>query len=404
MPDDEFNLDDAGFESDSEESLDDFFQPAGTSEKEGGEDPAIDDFFAPPSAAEGPETSTERAPAPPPASAPVSAPDHLPIEKERVADLPAESQGLEAAQFAPAAPMEADEEQEAPVKEKGFLGKNWLLLLIGFLVIIVGGAGGYLAVDYFILNKKTDKVAQVKPPQKPSKRPKAKPAAKKPVNKKKPPPASPTKKPSGLSTKKGDEKNVAKTGKEKPKKAAPVAAKTTKKTKPAPKPKKKSPRRSGAAVASTGGDYSVQVGSYMLEASKKGPENLMRQLGYSDHHYVPYSTTLKIYHVLAGKKLSREAAGNIIKQLKGMGYVPELWPESEGYKVLVYSYGSYSVAKSTRRNVTKAGISPVTIKTETKRVSLDQLRIGSYASRLDAKKALGDLKRHGFKKAVIVKE
>ena len=50
MAEDEFNPDDPGSGGGSEDSLDDFFQPAGgKSDKAAGGAPAVDDFFAPPS-------------------------------------------------------------------------------------------------------------------------------------------------------------------------------------------------------------------------------------------------------------------------------------------------------------------------------------------------------------------
>ncbi len=156
-------------------------------------------------------------------------------------------------------------------------------------------------------------------------------------------------------------------------------------------------------VPSNRGDYAVQVGSYMLDSSKIEPEAKLDALGYSDRSYVPEYRRLKIFHVLVGKNLSGAQADEIMRKLEDMGYMPKIFDDPSGDRVLVYSYGSYSIAKKTMANVKKAGLGPVTIKSETKNVTLDQLRVGSF-TKAQAQKALSDLKRNGFAGSIIVRD
>jgi cell division protein FtsN len=102
--------------------------------------------------------------------------------------------------------------------------------------------------------------------------------------------------------------------------------------------------------------------------------------------------------------MSREEAQQAKSKLENMGYYPELVDDGSGYKVLVYSYGSSAVAKSTQQKLARAGLKPVEVKAENKQATLDQLRVGRYATRAEAEKARQQLSRSGFKGAEIVME
>jgi len=403
MPDDEFSLDDDGFGSDTESSLDDFFQPTSPKkEKEegadqvGGEEPSIDDFFSPPSPpAGGPE---------PPES------EGLPIEKGKVAETPPPAEPMfgtdddepDIVEPPPMPEEEAYEEEEGAEKGPGFLKRNLLWIVVGLAVVAVGLGGTYFAMTV-LFGPDQEQVAKA-PPKSPEKK-----ASPKKAQPKKSQPA----KTAAANTKTG-EKGAIKAGGEAEKKP-PVSITSepeTKKTAPPPEPKKEpvpppEPQKEPKGhqpVPNTFGPYSVQVGSYMLEASKDEPERKLKELGYATLSYAPFERTLKVYHVLVGQDMTREKAQEVMKQLEDLGYAPELMPEQGGYVVKAYSYGSYSTAKSTRSKLRKAGVPPVTIRSETKQATLDQLRVGSYKTRTDANKALRDLKKNGFSSAIIVKE
>lgn len=164
-------------------------------------------------------------------------------------------------------------------------------------------------------------------------------------------------------------------------------------------PPKYTPTSTGEAVASSGGNYCVAVGAYMLAASKRDPEAQLSGMGYSNYHYVPFNRRLKIYHVYAGKNLDAQEASQIRDQLVGLGYAAEI----SGDRVLVYSYGKSSIANATKSKVQQAGIRPVEVRSEVRDVTLDQLRVGGY-SKSEAKKVLSQLRRAGFRDAILVRE
>lgn len=460
MPKDEFDLEDTAFSDGAEASLDDFFTPADqaaekkvAAPKKPGKGPSVDDFFSEPGA-EDTKPSAET----------------LPVDKKRLQEVGAEafSDMPSGEPTGPESPplLQEGEEGAAPesAPSKGFLARNWIIFLVAGLVIVLGGSGGFLAVNYFM--KPKPELAAAKPKEEPNKakkpampvkkKPEAPEAAKplvsesapgQPTN---PAPTSETKpnqapagepKPAALkpegkeaakpektaavapvsetktATGKPGAKETLKPGEKtpslppvpetKPATAKPMAEKPLK---PAPTPAKPAPELAMAekpavsAVPSTGGPYTVQVGSYMLEPSKKEPEDTLRRLGYTDYHYVPERRRLKIYHVFVGKNLARDQAQQVMSQLEDMGYSPEIVSDGAAFKVKVYSYGNSQVASSTRGKLVKAGMKNVEIKSETMDVTLDQLRAGKFATRTQAQKALNDIKRGGLKGAIIVKE
>lgn len=375
MPDDKFNFDDngdSGFGG-SEASLDDFFEPAASEPAKGKKGPSIDDFFAPPSPPSKPDLSFSDS--------------QLPVKKGPVPDAAlGPAPGLSDL----SGPPLEDETLEGP-SEKGFLTRNWLWLVIGVLVVIVGLGGTYLVMTMFF-KPEPPPVAAVKP--KPRPRPQ-KPEPPAPDN---PQPEQPGAKP---------EVQPPETAPAvKPPEVTPPETKPeeNKPATPPPAPVEPKPEKKHEPVASTGGPYKVQVGSYMLEASKVEPESILKELGYNDFHYAPEQQTLKMYHVMVGKDLTREQANEMMGRIEKLGYAPEMVPGAGGYRVKAYSYGSYSIAKSTRSKISGAGLGPVTIESETSQVTLDQLRVGSYKTKTEADKALRDLKRSGFPNAIIVKE
>ncbi len=418
MPKDEFDLEDTNFNG-AETSLDDFFQPADkAAEKKPAKGPSVDDFFAP--AGGEPKPSAETMPVSKKGMKP--APD---VFDDIKSDEPA---GPEA----PPVPL-GGEGAEAAAPEKGFLARNWIIFVIAALVIVLGGSGGFLAVNYFLKPKTTvaqapARPAAVKPkPVKP--KPAAAPAAPapgsaetkpaepmkpapaaaaKPAEPMKPAPAAGTKPAPGA--KPVEPVKPAPAAKPGSKEAMKPAGKPAPAAKPAvamivPPAKVPAPKPGHVPVPTSGsGEYMVQVGSYMLESSKKGPEATLESLGYSQFHYVAESRRLTVYHLYAGKDLSRGDADALATKLEGMGYAPAVVPEGMAYRVEVYSYGSSGVAKSTRSKLLKAGIKNLEIKSETKVVTLSQLRVGGFSSQALAKKALADIRRGGLRGAVIVRE
>jgi cell division septation protein DedD len=159
-------------------------------------------------------------------------------------------------------------------------------------------------------------------------------------------------------------------------------------------------KKSGhSAVISDGGPFSVQIGSYYLEASKKRPLDKLSELGYSDYHFTPEYRRLKLYHVIVGDELTPAEAQELKGRLEGMGYAAELYGRGS---VKAYSYGSVAIARNTQKKLLAAGFKDARIKSETKEVALDQLRVGRF-SKTRAQEALRDLRRQGFKEAVIVR-
>ncbi len=388
MAEDEFDFDEGGAEA----SLDDFFQPA--EKKPDEESPSIDEFFEPPSGQ---------------AAGPAEGGDQLPMDRDQAQE---ERQAAPPPPVAPGetGPGEQAPEQEQPADEggeEGFLARNWLWIVIGLVVVAVGLGGTYFAMSILF---KPD-VAEIVAADKPSDKKAAKKARERPAQEK---PAQPA-----ASQEKPGEKAAAKTAPSKnsgAEKAAPTQPTKQAEDKQAESEelakaaaetgtgKKSATKNAKPAVRSTGGPYKVQVGAYMLEASKKQPQERLQKLGYSDYHYVPMSRSLKVYHVLVGEDLEKGEADKIRTRLDSMGFKAEALAEPDGYKVRAYSYGDYGTARRTREKIRKAGLSPVTIRSETKQVTLDQLRVGGYASRSQARKAQRHLQRSGFKGAIIVKE
>ena len=152
-------------------------------------------------------------------------------------------------------------------------------------------------------------------------------------------------------------------------------------------------------VTSDGGPFSVQVGSYYLETSKKRPLALLSELGYTEYHFTPEYQRVRLYHVLVGHNLSGDEAQKIKTQLEGLGYAASL--EGQG-SVKAYSYGSSAIARTTQKKLLDAGFKDVHIKSETRDVNMDQLRVGKF-SKARADRALRDLRQAGFKGAIIVR-
>jgi len=382
---DDFNLDDMDLEGGQEASLDDFFEPASSEQKDKAQGPSVDDFFAPPSGDESklPMDPSKADQAPPPQPAEATPPP-----------VPAEAVGKGAGAA------------EAP----GFLRRNLLWIIIGAAVVVLGLGGAYFGMTIFLKPGMPQvATAPVKPASKPSPKkpaPTAVPARQAPSPDK---PSSVQAEPGGAD--KGAGKAPAEPADKQPAKE-PAAVKTIT-PKPEPGAAVKAPLAKPAGepapspsppVKSTGGPYMVQVGAYMLEASKIEPERRLKELGYADFHYEPLRRTIKIYHVLVGENLTRDKALEIMNKLSGLGYKPQIQNDSGGYKVLAYSYGSYSTAKSTRSKIQRAGLSPVMIKSETKSVTMDQLRVGGYKNRTEANKTLRHLKNSGFPGAIVVKK
>ena len=399
MPKDEFDLEDTNFNDGAETSLDDFFQPADKAgDKKAAKARSVDDFFAP-AGDVGAKPSTE--------NLPVSKKDMKAQAPDVFDDIKSdEPAGPET--HPPPVPLGAEDEgtEAAAAAEKGFLARNWIIFLIVGLVIVLGGSGGFLAVNYFLKPKTQLAQAPAKPAPAKPKPVKPKPAVTEPA---KPAPA-------GAETKPAPPAKPAPAGAEtKPAPPAKPGAKDTLKPaeKPAPAAKPATPVPAKVPAAKPGhvpvptsvdGQYMVQVGSYMLEASKKGPEAILADLGYTRYHYVDEQRRVKIHHLYAGKNLSRGEADTLAVKLTGMGYAPTVIPDGMGYRVEVYSYGSPGVASSTKSKLAKAGIKGLEIKNETKLVTLAQLRAGGFSTQAQAKKALADIRRGGLKGAVVIKE
>jgi cell division protein FtsN len=430
MADDEFDLEDPVSGDDTEADLDDFFQPTDASDGAEDKGTSVDDFFSAPDEGGGLDAATEK----------------LPVDPARAAADPvdlfgdAEPVGLQEAEPESRDSIKPLDEGVAGGSEKSFFARNLILLIILALVVLLGGSGGFLFYS-LVLKKPGVKTVAAKDTKKSGV--KARPSGKKAgdktdASKKGDKTAAPAagKKTGGdkaikaaKADKAGSDKKAAKPDQKVDDKKADASKKTPdKKTKAktdkkpkttkkkagdatvaaaAPASAKKGEQAAGRKpVPSTGGPYTVQVGSYMLKASKSDPEKSLVRLGYSkDFRYVPDYRRVKIYHVIVGENLSRDEAMQIKSKIQDMNYAaPELMPEGTGYRVKVYSYGKMSVARSTKNKLAKSGIRNIQIKSETKEVTLDQLRVGSYATMADAKKAQRDLKRGGFKEAIIVKE
>ncbi len=440
MPDDDFNFDDKDKGGDNDFALDDFFggDQKDEGQSEGGSGgPSIDDFFG--------------------SADPSESEESLPMDRDEVMDVPpsaAEKKeapapdpfATETPEEAPSEPDFSEERTEPPPEEYageegdeseggGFLARNWLLLVVAVLVVLVVGSGGFLGYTYLFGNggdtggtqttaALTDKDKD-KDKDKDEDKGKSQDKVDQKINKaaagKVPAPADKTddkdkdkKDRKSADKKKTSDKKTTATASVKPpsskdKDKDKDQAKQKDSAKPPDKPDKKSADKSGSkpghqAVASTGGAYTIQVASYMMDASKKQSENELKKLGYNDYHYVKEYRRLWIYDVYAGKDLSRKEAQGLMEKIEDMGYAPQLERDGSGYSVLVYSYGSKSVANSTRSKLSRAGVKSVRVDADKKKVGLDQLRVGHFSSRYQARKAQRDLRRNGFRSAYVLKE
>ncbi len=402
MADDEFTLeDDDAVEPNAEASLDDFFQPAGET---GAESPAtqVDPISAP--------------------ADPITADVSLPIERDlpgpedadigAIDDLGADFSNSIPGPAAPEMQPEAlddysEEELDDKKPSKGLLPDKLLIIIIAALAIGVVGAGGYLLYSFLVKEEEPAITA-------PEKMPKAVPVAKSPKPKK----ASDSPDAQDMQAAKADKQDTpveapkkAKPARKKPKKArepkaapTPEPVKTEKLPKPAkPKVAKASPKaiaKPAAYKAPAKGRYSLQIGAYMLDASKAEPERKLRNLGFSDYHYVDMRRTMGIYDVVVGRGLSKDESNKVISKLKGMGYVPQA--KSDG-SILVYSYSSKSIAYQTKDKISRAGLGPVDVKYQRKSITLHQLRVGSYQTHSDARTDIDKLRRAGLSPVIVTK-
>jgi hypothetical protein len=462
MVDDEFNLDDPGPASNAEASLDDFFQPTGE-QPVSSSGPSIDDFFAPP-----PEPAKGGQPAKGKEQDQLPIEKSRIAEMEREEALaspsPAETPHPAEPDDEPAMePAKPAQDKGFLAKNLVYLAALLIVILLGAAAYVsyilflgskqevavapapkpkpvkpqpqpapapgayvagaqAGSTGKELAVTTeeeetpasgaTIKEQKPGKPgtpAEPKPgPPKPAPEtikekpaptpaPKPAPAVPAPALAPKPAPATaPAPKPVTAPAPKPAPKPAPAAAGRVPA-PAPIAA--VRAPAPAPAPVRPAPVRTPAAP-STGGPYTVQVGSYLLATSKIQPEQQLRALGYDDFHYVPERRRIKVYHVLVGKNLTPAASNQVTARLKELGYMPE--PVTGAVKA--YSYGNLATAQTTRQKILKAGLKPVEIKPETKDATLDQLRVGGYSSQAQAQRVRNELRRRGFKDAMVVKE
>lgn len=370
MADDDFSLD--GDSSNVEASLDDFFQPAA-----------------------GPDAQPKEA-APSRPSPPVDI-----FEP-----------GLSPSEPPPPPVSEPEPAAEGEKRIRKIFSTKLLIIIVAVLGVAVLGAAGYFAYSFFFAkDAEPDQPAVVKTaPPVPIKKP-AK--VEEPVDKK-----VATEKPADKAADSAKDDSVTKaapTPKKKPKKKPlkdkastaepePDVKEPVKAKEPAKEPFKPPAKEPVKTAAISKGPYTIQVGSYMMEASMDGPEKSLSRLGFMDFHYVDINRTLNVYDVFVGGLMTKAEAGKVKSDLEGLGYEPTLKKEKlDTYRVLAYSYGSKTVANKTKSNIEKAGIGNVEIKSGRRKVTLHQLRVGHYASKTDAQKDMSSLRKAGFD-TILIKE
>jgi len=272
-------------------------------------------------------------------------------------------------------PKEKKAKEKVP-KPRGEKSPLLKYLIIALVVILVLG-GGYFAYTKFFARPKPAQVVKKPPkptPVKPGTTP-IKPAPGKPE-----PQPSPTK---------------------------PAPAKPQPKPTPVQKPAPTKPISTasgtifGLPSSAPGKGWSCQVGAYMLKESMEEPIKKLRRAGFNNLYYVDTLRNLKIYHLYLQGKYDLNTAQSKKSQLEKLGFKPRLENKAGKYKILIYSYGSGSVAQKAKSKVERAGIGKGEIIARMEKVTLHQLRVGTYSSKAQAIKVKSKLQNQRFHPIII---
>lgn len=89
-------------------------------------------------------------------------------------------------------------------------------------------------------------------------------------------------------------------------------------SKPKPRVQSSTPSRSSASTASTGGNYLVVAGSYLIKDNAEKMITKLKNIGYSGAEIVNFD--LSQYHsISAGRYATYDKAGEVVKVLKNKG-------------------------------------------------------------------------------------
>jgi hypothetical protein len=359
---------------------------------------------------------------------------YYPVDKDKVSDLkdlPEEQPEAPAGETKPEGEKPAKKLKLKKTKAESKGGsKTLLIILIAILVLLVLAAGGYFGGTFLYKKfiKKTEEITKTITKPKPAK-PVTEPAPVQPsptATPEKPGPTPPTKepttKPTPLTPSTPTKPSTPATPtiltpqpvKPSPSKPAPVQPTPTKPTTtqpsakpttPAPspiKPQTVSILASLPSSASSNG-WACQVEADMLPESMEGPVNRLKALGYNNIYYVDTTRIMKIYHLYLTGSFDHKTAEQKMNGLVQLGFKPRLEQTGNQFRVIVYSYGSGSIAQSSKAKVEQAGLGPAEIITKTAPVTLHQIRIGPYSTQAYARKVLNQLRANDFK-PVLVRE
>jgi hypothetical protein len=139
----------------------------------------------------------------------------------------------------------------------------------------------------------------------------------------------------------------------------------------------------------------------MLKESLDEVLSEIKPLGYSNLYYIDMKQNLRIYHLYLKGEFDLNTANNKVKALEAIGFKPKLEQTGPQYRVLAYSYGNNAVALKSKKKIDQEKLGPAEITSERATVTLHQLRIGTYPTRVDAAKVMYNLRQKGFVPALV---
>ena len=172
--------------------------------------------------------------------------------------------------------------------------------------------------------------------------------------------------------------------------AAPPAA--------APPPTLAAPPRAPRAEAAPGA-YSLQVGAMVNEANAQKLRQRLEQLGYSPSIRKGVANVRR-HAVIVGDFADRAGAEDLVKRLAGQGVRGRVVSQGGRFALEAGTFGNEDDAIDLARELQKLNYLPK-IQDVQQNATIYQVRVGSYASREEARQKGAELQGKGFRYFVV---
>jgi len=139
----------------------------------------------------------------------------------------------------------------------------------------------------------------------------------------------------------------------------------------------------------------------MLKESLDEVLSEIKPLGYTNLYYIDMKQNLRIYHLYLKGEFDLNTANAKKGALEQIGFKARLEASGAQYRVLAYSYGNNAVALKSKKKIEQEKLGPAEIISKRETVTLHQLRIGPYPTRVEAAKVMQTLRQKGFSPARV---